>query len=457
MKKYTSFLSLFLALVLILPPAAYAEEGTPDPEEPFSVTAASAILVEADTGEVLYELNADEVRAPASITKVMTALLTVEAAERGEISLDQEVTLGADIYQGIGADGSSIQLKEGEVLTVQDLLYAALLPSANEACNALAVVVSGSILDFVTLMNKRASELGMTSTQYRNTHGYPDDAHYTTARDLAALCREAISHPDFRTAVSSSSYTIPPTNLHEKERVLKNSNALVSNSVQGYKYSDAIGIKTGFTNSAGRCLASAAQKDSRTLVAILLGGNNWIDHEVEVPDNYFRESRRLLEYGFSAFSRKTILDKIEPIDTIPVTLCAEQDYVTVQPAESISATLPNELGSEDFTRKVSLPETLEAPIEKGAVLGSITVERDGVVYGTVDLVASTGLERSQFLYVLSQIRQIFSLLWVRLVLLGIVIILILLSLRRALYGPSRRRRRKQRDQVYSSSYRGRGR
>lgn len=456
MKKYTSFLSLFLALVLVATPSAYAQAGETSQEEPFSVVAASAILMEASTGEILYELNADEVRAPASITKVMTGLLTVEAVERGELSLDQQVTLRADIYQGIGADGSSIQLKEGEILTVQDLLYAALLPSANEACNALAVVVSGSILDFVTLMNKRAVELGMTSTQYRNTHGYPDDAHYTTARDLAVLCREAISHPDFRTVVSSSSYTIPPTNLHERERVLKNSNALVSNSVQGYKYSDAIGIKTGFTNSAGRCLASAAQKGSRTLVAILLGGNNWIDHEVEVPDNYFRESRRLLEYGFNSFSQKTILDKIEPIDTIPVTLCAEQDYITVQPAESIFATLPNELGSDDFTRKVSLPDTLEAPIEKGAVLGSITVERDGVTYGTVDLIASTSLERSQFLYVLSQIRWVFSHLWVRLLLLAIVLILIIFSLRRVLYGPSRRKGRKN-ERVYSSSYRGKGR
>ena len=456
MKKYSSLLSLFLVLVLCLTPAAYAagESG----EEPFSVEAAAAILIEADTGEVLYELNPDERRFPGSITKVMTGLLTVEAAEGGAFSLDDKVTLGTDLYTGIGYDGSSLKLQTGEELTVRDLLYAALLHSANEACNALAVVVSDSIPTFVELMNQSAGELGMTGTHFCNTHGYPDEDHYTTARDRAKLCREALTHPDLREVVSSATYTIPPTNLHETERVLKNSNALVSNSVQGYRYQYAIGLKTGYTSKAGYCLASAAQKDHRTVIAILLGGKYWIENDQEVPHNYFVESRRLLEHGFNSFSRKTILDKIEPIATIRVELCDSQDYVTVQPAESLSAILPNDLDPALFQRDVVLPtEPLQAPIEKGTVLGTITLSHAGTTYGTVDLVASTSLERSQFLYVLERIRWVFSHLWVRLILLAVVILILVFALRRMIYGPSRRRRRRDRERAYSSSYRGRGR
>lgn len=455
MKKYTSFLACFLALVFTLSPTALCAEAE---TEPFSVSAASAILVEADTGEILYEMDADTMRYPASITKVMTGLLTVEAVERGELSYDDLVTLSDDIYTGIGWDGSTLGLQPGEELTVRDLLYAALLPSANEACNALATVVAGDIPTFVDRMNERAAELGMTGTHYTNTHGYHNDDHYTTARDTSYLCMAALAIPTFKEIVSSATYTIPETNLHA-ERQLKDTNALVSNSVQGYRYRYAIGIKTGFTSKAGYCLASAAEKDHRVIVAVLLGGKYWYAEGNEVPDNYFLESRRMLEYGFNNFSKKTILDPIEPIDTIPVSLCKEQDYITVHPAGKLEATLPNDLDPATFTRTVTLPESLEAPIQKGNVLGSISVSYKGRDYGTVDLVAANSLERSSFLVFLQQLKTLFSNLWFRLLLVVVSLLILLLILRRVILGPSRRSRRRRSAQgnVYSSSYRGRKR
>ncbi|MDE6590720.1 MAG: D-alanyl-D-alanine carboxypeptidase, partial [Oscillospiraceae bacterium] len=327
-------------------------------DDSFSLSATAAILVEADTGEVLFEAAADERRYPASITKVMTGLLTVEAVERGEIMLDQVVTLGDDLYTGIGVDGSTQNLQAGEVLTVRDLLNCALIPSANEACNALAVVVAGSIPSFVELMNERAAELGMTSTHFMNTHGYHDDDHYTTARDISYMCLEAMSHPEFRAIVSSGTYTVPATNLHDA-RVLQDTNALVSESkTSGMRYRYAIGIKTGSTPEAGYCLASAAEKDHRTVIAVLLGGKYWYASGNYVEDNYFMESRRLLEHGFNDFAQKTVLDEIEPIGTISVSLCKEQDYVTVQPDSSIFATLPKDLDPTLFERNVSLPDSL---------------------------------------------------------------------------------------------------
>ena len=406
MKKYHSLSAFFLALILtagLFSPAALAAE-----EDSFSVAATAAILVDLDTGEVLFEMDADEQRYPASITKVMTGLLAVEAIERGELTMDTLVTLGDDLYTGIGAGGSTQDLKTGEILTVRDLLNCALIPSANEACNALASTVSGSIPAFVELMNQRAQELGMTNTHFMNTHGYHDDNHYTTARDISYLCLEAMGHPEFRSIVSSGTYTVPPTNLHEEPRVLQDTNALVSESkTSGLRYQYAIGIKTGSTPEAGYCLASAAEKNHRVLIAVLLGGKYWYADGNYVEDNYFTESRRLLEYGYNHFSQKTVLDEIEQNGTIRVSLCKEQDYVTVQPESSLYATLPNDIDPALFERNVSLPDSLQAPIEKGQVLGTMTLSYGDEVYGTLDLVAVNRVERSEFLYRQAQIEAFF--------------------------------------------------
>lgn len=292
----------------------------------------------------------------------------------------------------------------------------------------------------------------MAGTHFTNTHGYHDEAHYTTARDVSRMCLEAMKHPDFRQIVSSVSYTVPATNLHAP-RELHDTNALVSNyRVTGFLYQYAIGIKTGSTPEAGYCLASAAEKNGRTMIAVVLGARYWRENGQPVEHNYFSESRALLEHGFNDFSRKTILNRIEPVGTIPVSLCAEQDYVTVQPAEELSSTLPNGVDPALFERKIALPTELEAPIQQGQVLGSISLSYEGRDYGTVDLVAASSLERSQWLSFLAQVRHIFSLLWVKLLLLAVVLLLLVLVLRRAVFGPSRRRRR-----TYSSSYRGRRR
>ncbi len=456
MKKYHSFAAFFLALALFLPLGASARAAETDAS--FSVTAQAVILVEAATGDVLYEYHADDRRHPASITKVMTGLLTVEAVERGELSMDTIVTLGDDLYTDIGVGGSTLGMSVGEKLTVRDLLNAALIPSANEACNALATAISGSIPAFVDRMNQRAAELGMTSTHFVNPHGYHNDEHYTTARDISRMCLEAMNHPEFRKIVSTGTYTIPATNLHPEERVLKDTNALMPNAaVQGYRYQYATGIKTGYTSQAGYCLASAAEKDHRTLIAVLLGGNPWYRDGAVVSDSYFTESRRLLEYGFNHFSYKNVLDASQPVDTVPVSLSQQQDYVTVLPSDSITALLPNDLDPALFTQTVDLPEALRAPIEKGQVIGSITVSYGDKTYGTVDLVAATGLERSQMLYILDRVTWIFSFLWVKLLALVLIVAMSLLIARRMVFGPSRRRRRSKKKQVYSSSYRGRKR
>ena len=291
----------------------------------------------------------------------------------------------------------------------------------------------------------------MTSTHFTNTHGYHDPSHYTTARDVSRMCLEAMRHADFRQIVSSVSYTVPATNL-SGARELHDTNALVSNFRSGenrllYRY--AVGIKTGSTPEAGYCLASAAEKNGRMMIAVVLGGQYWKVNGEYVDHNYFTESKALLEHGFNDFSRQSVLSQIEPIDTLPVKLCAQQDYVTVQPAAGLEATLPNDLDPALFQRDVVLPEgPLEAPIQQGQVLG------------TVDLVASTSLERSQWLAALDKLQQIFGKTWVKLLLLAVILVVLVFSLRRAIFGPGRsrrNRRRTSRGQAYSGSYRGRRR
>ena len=449
MKKIHSFLALFLVLALAVPTWALAAE------EPMHVEAASAILIDADYDVVLYEQDADEQRYPASITKVMTGLLTVEAIDRGELGLDNVVTLGEDLYLGIGEGGSTQNLKTGEMLTVRDLLACALIPSANEACNGLAMVVAGDIPTFVERMNQRAAELGMTGTHFTNTHGYHDDNHYTTARDISRMCLEAMKHPAFREMVSSKSYLVPETNLH-RARDLSDTNYMITNRITGagdgakLLYSHAIGIKTGSTPEAGFCLASAAEKNGRTMIAVLLGGQYWKVDGQYYETNYFTESRKLLEYGFNSFSRKTVLSQIDPVATVAVDLCAEQDYVTLQPAQGIEATLPNDVDPAAFERKVTVAETVDAPVQKGQALGTITISYDGKDYGTVELVAATTLERSQRMYIFRGIGRFFSQLWVKLLGLVLVLVVLVLALRRAIFGPSRRKYRR-----YGGNYSGR--
>ena len=462
MKKYHSLPAFFLSLVLLT--GLCVPAATQGQEEAFDVNATAAILIDADYDEVLYEKAADERRYPASITKVMTGLLTLEAIDRGDpvfvngtptgeaITMDTQVTLGDTLYLGIGEGGSTQGLKVGEILTVRDLLNCALIPSANEACNALAQTVAGSIPAFVERMNTRAAEIGMASTHFANTHGYHNDDHYTTARDVARMCQEAMRHPEFREIVSSVSYTVPATNM-TPARNIHDTNYLISNFISGrsdllYRY--AIGIKTGSTPEAGHCLASAAEKNGRTMIAVLLQGESVT---ASPTANYFVESKRLLEHGFNDFARTEVLSPIEPIRTVPVTLCAQQDYVTVQPAQGLEATLPKEMDSASFTREIDLPDTLEAPIQKGQVLGTIRLRYGNRDFGTVDLVATADLERSQGLYILQCVRSFFSHTFVKVLLLAVVLLLLIVVLRTLVFG-RRRRGRYNSPKVYSSSYRG---
>ncbi len=430
-------LTATLLAALFLPVSALAIED-------MNVAATAAILVDADHGDVLYDQSAHDQRYPASITKIMTALLTLEAVDRGELSLDNVVTAPADAFVGLSPDGSSQNIQAGEQLTVEQLLYCALVASANEACNILAVTVAGSTDAFVTRMNERAAELGMKDTHFANPNGLHDPDHYTTAYDISLMALQALKNQTFRKIVGTAEYTIPATNL-SASRHLYTTNGLLSNwRYAGYTYSSAIGVKTGSTPEAGLCLVSAAVENGRTLLAVVLGAQSVTREDGTTDHQSFSESKRLLQWGFQNFSRKTILDSSVLITEVPVTLSKEASQVVVHPDGTLEATLPNDLSVSDFQKEVTLnADSVEAPVTKDQVLGTVTLTYQGKSYGTLNLVASNDVSRSSLLYYMNRIQTFFAQLWVRLVLAALALLTVFLLLRRMVLGrgkPSGRRR-----------------
>lgn len=437
MKKNRVF-SLVLTLALLCAVFAPFSTAAANSVDDYVVNARSAILVDTTYGEVLYEHNSHERTYPASITKVMTGLLTIEAIERGELSLDQQITVSENVNEGMMAGASTQNLKAGEILTLKDVLACALIPSANEACNVLAEAVSGSVDAFVDLMNQRAQELGMAGTHFANTHGYHDDDHYTTAYDIYLMSREAMKYETFRTIVSSKNYTMPATNMNP-ERIVRSTNGLISTyNVTGYWYEYAIGVKTGHTPEAGYCLSAAAEKNGKTLISVVMDCTRVEGTTGSEGFTYFSESKRLLDWGFSNFSQQVILDdSAMDFPEVGVTLSKEADYVTVRPSGSLSVTLPDDIDISSFERVVDCPETVEAPVEAGQKLGTVTMTYNGQEYGTLDLVANSTVARSELLYRLDQIQRFFSQLWVRVVLIVLAVVLVVLVIRGLLFGGRR--------------------
>ena len=446
-------LSMLLLAICVLPSAARATG--PEPFDPaviqaspslreMETDAAAALLVDESYGKILFAYNARTRRYPASITKVMTCLLAVEALERGQLTADQPITAGDDLYAGIGSGGSTQNLKAGEVLTVEQLLYCAMLPSANEACNVLAQAVSGSIPAFVDQMNQRAAQLGMADTHFANTHGYHDEAHYTTAYDIYLLVQEALAHPLLRQVMSATEYTLPATNLSDA-RTMHNSNALLDPENSLYYCPDAIGVKTGSTPEAGYCLASAAQRGSRVLICVVLGAQRIKDADGVVVDaGQFRESRRLLEWGLDHFDMAVLTGPEETLGHAAVAYSQQGTQVELLPSGSLSAFLPDDIDPAALTYTLEYPDTLEAPVTQGQVVGTVTVRLGDTVYGTLELTAGQSLDRSLPLWLAGQAAALYGLTWVKLALLIVVAGLLVLVFRLCFIRPKKGRRIKTR-------------
>ena len=404
--KKTKFILIFLLISILFSTISLPASALDDPE----VGAAAIVLVETNTGKVFFSRNADSRIYPASTTKIMTTLLALEAVEAGRCSLDDMVTASENMTYDLIPDGSSAGILVGETMSLHDLLYCAMISSANEACNVIGEYISGSVPSFVDLMNSRAAELGCTGTHFANAHGLPNEDHYSTAWDFYLIAEEAMSHPVFAEICNTAEYTVPATNL-SAERTLSNTNGLINpNSYYtGYYYENAAGIKTGYTSAAGYCLISTASKGGLDLMAVVMGGI--VTQREDGSNDYgsFSDSIALYEWAFENFSYRTILSSAETITSVPVTM-GDSESVTLRPAESISALLPNDTDLSAFKREVVIycqrdGEDLQAPVTAGETLGEVRITMDGVTYGTTKLVASGNVELSKMNYIKEQLSE----------------------------------------------------
>ena len=449
------FFALFFAVTLL----ASLLSVTASAFEEIDIDARAALLVEKETGEVLYEKNAHEKNYPASITKITTALLVLEAVDAGQLSFDQPIEAKESAFQGLSIYGSTAGIKAGEILTVEQLLQCMLIVSANEACNILAEAVcgEGNIDQFVQKMNDRVAALGCENTHYVNTSGLHDPDHYTTAYDIYLITREAMGHDKFMEICNSKSAEIPATD-HNERHVLHSTNRLISNWRElGYLYRDAQGIKTGSTEEAGHCLVSSAVRGDRTLVSVVLGADKiTLADGKSTLTKSFSETSRLFDYGFDSFARREIVTTDEPVCEIPVALSSEANYVVVHPSESITRMLPKELELSELTRELTCPESVDAPIATGDELGEMTVSYNGTVYGTVKLLALSDVSASWLLVARRSVADFFSRAIVKVILAVVLVLIVVLLILRS-GGRNRRYGKRSGGHTTASGYRGRRR
>ena len=418
--------------------AEHPEALTPD-----QIYAQSFILINQDDGRVLMEKNADVRMNPASVTKIMTLILAVEQGG----NLSEIIRIPAEAAD-IPKDSSVVPVEVGEEMTILDLLYGMMLRSGNDAANAVAIIVGGSIDNFVRMMNAKAQALGCTGTHFVNAHGYTADDHYTTARDLAIITRAALQNPTIRRIVSTGQYTMAPTNLRE-EYVIQNSNLLVVYGSE-FRYSGAYGVKTGTTSAAGQCLVSSAEKNDIRLIAVALKSTTAFQNAK------WQDAKRLLDFGFSQYRTYTFMDLYDTLNlTVPISGGDPNDpsnsvirlNALVTSANTFERTihvddLPALIQSFQDNMTIEYSRDLTAPIETGTVIARLTYTEEGgetisaVLISDRDVAAAPRADKGILDWLVSRIPQ-----WVYWALAGLAALIVLIIVLRVAAAIRRARRR----------------
>ena len=397
MKKFV--ISMFLCLILSFSALAtpIVQAYTPPPD--VVVHAKSVYMVNLETETVVYEKDPTDIIYPASLTKLMTALVAMDLTP----DLNKKVIVYPDVVEDLWGTGAATAfLYPEEEVTMEHLLNLLLIPSACDAANVIAMATCGSKEAFVNLMNQKAAELGMTNTHYVNAHGLHDPAQTTTAYDLYLLAKEVVKSPLLTKICGTTSYTLPPTNI-SGERVYNTTNLMMLSSTDWY-YQRIQGLKTGFTDEAGRNLVSLAEKDGQRYITVVMGcppedADGYSQH-YEFDDTY-----KLLYWAYTDLTYKNVINTTQPVEEISVTLCKETDFVKLVPEKEFYAIVPQKSADNVILSPKLNVQTLEAPVEKGTVLGTADVMCAGEKVGTINLVAQETCERNQGMYVMDRIKK----------------------------------------------------
>ena len=362
MKKVICF---FICVCFMMHSVVVFAEGNTD----LGLNAKSAILMEESTGNILYESNPDERLPIASVTKVMTMLLIMEAVDSGKISLDDMVTVSEN---AMSYGGSTMFLETGEQLTVNDMLKGIAVASANDGCVAMAEHLAGSESAFVDMMNEKAKKLGMENTHFMNTNGLDEDDHYSSARDVAIMSRELMKHETIFNYTS-----IWMDTLRGGKFQLANTNKLIR------FYDGANGLKTGSTSKALCCLSAAAKRNDMQLIAVVLGAPTSAER--------FASAKSLLDYGFANYAVNTQITAGDEVQKIAVEKGVDEEVGVV--AGDSCSTLMKKGQEDNITKEIKIDEAITAPIEAGQKIGTMTISRDGEVIADIDLNASSTVEK----------------------------------------------------------------
>ncbi len=380
--KLKKLIVLFLVIILTI---IFSTSFVFATSEKPNIISEAAILMDNDTGKILYSKNENQKMYPASTTKIITAILTLE-----NCNLDEVVTVSYDAAMSIPDGYSSAYLQIGEQLTVEQLLQLLLIHSANDAANVLAEYVGGSVESFVSMMNTKVNELGLSNTHFTNAYGMHDDNHYTTAQDLAIIMKYCMKNEEFRRLAGSASCAIPATNKYGTRSYTSTNELIIPNSSNYYPYL-TVG-KTGYTSQAGDCLVSCSYKDDLELICVVLGGKTVNDISTR-----FSETKILYEYGYNNYSIKTLLNADDILTQIEISNGTKNTKnLDLLASNSINALLENTVSEDELVFEINLKENIKAPIEQGDNLGTVSYMIDGIQYET-NLIASHSVEKSKLL------------------------------------------------------------
>ena len=380
MKQKFKIILLFLLMIIGIQTISFASE--------VNLNSEAAILVEISTGRIIYEKNSTKKLYPASTTKILTAILVIENS-----NLDDIVTVRQSALNNIPTGYVTCNLQVGEELTVKDLLYALMIPSANDAAYVLAEHIAGSVDNFSVMMNDKAREIGCKTTHFVNPNGIHDDSHYSTAYDLYLLANYAMKNEVFRNLVTATEYTLPATEKYPNEdRILKTTNELLNKNSRNYYYKNAIGIKTGYTVKAGNCLVAASSRDGLEFIAVVLNGGTT---ENGLNSRYV-DSKKLFEYAYDNFTLTKIIEKGSIVQSLEVEKgTKETKFLDLIIDETITVVNNKNIDMNSVIPEITLKEIIEAPISAGETIGTIKYKVDDIEY-SAKLLAKTSVERVDY-------------------------------------------------------------
>lgn len=406
LRNFLIFAVIFVISFSVVPVSAYTPQNV-------KFYCESVLVANTSTGEILYSENCDAKVYPASITKVMTAILALEKTD----DLDKEMVTAPkyifDMLYGLG--GSTGGIQPGEIMSMRDLLACLLLPSANEAALMIADHFgNGNIDAFVDMMNNKAKELGMNNTHFVNPHGLHNDDHYTTANDVYKMASYAIKNPVFKEYVSTTRYTLKATNK-SKSRTIATTNKMMDKALgSGYYYGSfdgvpvVTGVKTGYTKEAGRCFVGTASMNGIDLMTVCMHAPITDSNGYSISKNYaFVDTESLLDWVFRNFSYKKIIDVNEPVTEVKISLSNDTDRLILYPKNDVTAFTLNNVDPSSVKININgVPKSLDAPIEKGQVIGEAVLTLADREIGRVNLVAGEEIKRDEFLYIMRGVKRV---------------------------------------------------